>query len=83
MTTTFTRIRFWADFAAVEYRDRIWVSMRDAEPTFSVPAVGELVDLYDFEGNRCIATVVELDETGAVCQIVLDSWVYQPPTDLR
>lgn len=79
-TSTNCLLRFWADFNDTEGDDNdlIWVSLADFVSTGAV-VVNALLELYDFEGNTCLAFVVRHEGVGVVCKLDLSSWTSPNP----
>jgi hypothetical protein len=71
-------MRLWADFNNIHHGNRTSTLLYLA-PSSEKPTVGEQVELYDGveegEGNRCLATVINV--RGSVVDLELDwsSWV--------
>ncbi len=64
--------RLWAEFADID-GGRLWVSLRWASGD-EIPAVADRVELYDGDGNTCLAEVEQVDEWGILARLDLATW---------
>lgn len=68
----------WADFNGIDDDDDVWMSLdlmsaeRRLAAAFLRP--GEVVDLYDGEGNSCVGHVVSVDAAAIVARIDWDTF---------
>lgn len=68
-------MRLWADFNEVD-GEMIWTSLRRASfVPDGEPEVGQLVELWDHEGNVCWGVVTNVDDPIVYIRLDLSTWV--------
>jgi len=68
-------IRLWADFNELS-DTKIWTSLRRAGflPQ-GRPSIGEWVELWDYDGDTCLAVVRSIEHPIVHLEVDLDTWV--------
>jgi len=66
-------MRLKADFNEVE-DDHIWVSLRGVTTLGANLSPGASVELYDNDGDSCLARITESREASITCRIDWKSW---------